>query len=107
MFLTQNFVDSGWCRHEFRVAQVEAAHERRNRIIVITYDNIEESDLMDTELKTYLRLHLYIKYEDLQFWPRLLYAMPHRSPNQEMPIRNDEIRMMELPRFRRRSEDET
>jgi protein toll len=78
VFLSASFIESDWCKHEFRAAQVEASHEQRNRIIVITYGNIEDTEKMDKELRTYLRLHLYIKFEDPRFWDKLRYAMPHQ-----------------------------
>ena len=76
VFITKNFLNSNWCRHEFRVAQIEALNQRQSRVIVITYGNIEASDEIDEELKSYLRMHLYIKYEDPRFWQKLCYAMP-------------------------------
>jgi TIR domain len=72
VFLTENFIDSHWCIHEFRAAQIESFNERRNRIIIITHGNVEVSEQMDAELRAYLRLHLYIKFEDPRFWEKLL-----------------------------------
>jgi protein toll len=76
-------MDSHWCRHEFRAAQTEASNERRNRIIVITSGDVNETDKMDEELQSYLRLHLYIKHEDPRFWQKLRYAMPHKKMDSE------------------------
>lgn len=80
VFLSEKFLRSHWCRHEFRAAQTEASNEGRKRIIVITYGEIDEtSNVIDEELKSYLRMHLYIKYEDPRFWSKIRYAMPHRK----------------------------
>lgn len=88
VFLSQNFIDSHWCRHEFRAAQTESFNERRNRIVVITHGDIVETDNMDEELKSYLRLHLYIKLEDPRFHQKLRYAMPHRKISNSCPVEN-------------------
>jgi protein toll len=81
----------------FRVAQVEALHEQRKRIIVITYGNVEETEQMDDELKIYLRLHLYIKYEDPIFWNKLCYAMPHQKLEADSFNLGRRGGMLELP----------
>jgi protein toll len=100
VFLTKKFIKSHWCKHEFRAAQVESFNERRNRIIVITHGNVEETDDMDDELRAYLRLHLYIKYNDARFWDKLRYAMPHRmNPDErQSPARGGRGGYLQLPR---------
>jgi hypothetical protein len=78
--VTENFIDSVWCRREFREAKIpELVDVKRNRIIVITHNNTENSDKMDDELNSYLRLHLFVKFEDPRFWQKLVYSMPHQN----------------------------
>jgi hypothetical protein len=48
---------------------------------VITYGDVDKSDKMDSDLRSYLNLHLYVKFEDPRFWQKLVYAMPHQNRN--------------------------
>jgi protein toll len=59
---------------------------------VITHGDVEANEQMDEELRSYLRLHLFVKHEDPRFWQKLLYAMPHRRNNQARQMsRNNEF----------------
>lgn len=60
------------------MAQTETFSEKRNRVIVILNGEIDELDKLDDDMKSYLKLHLYIKWGDPWFWQKLLYAMPHK-----------------------------
>ena len=92
--ITENFLDSHWCMHELRAAQTESFHERRRRLIVITHDGIEKSAKIGEELKAYLRMHLYIKFEDPRFWSKLRYAMPHKGETSSDDIPMDRLKIM-------------
>lgn len=78
IFLSSNFHLSDWCKYEFKMAQINGFNEQRNRVIVILDGEIEELDKLDEEIKSYLTMHLYIKWGDPWFWQKLRYAMPHR-----------------------------
>lgn len=61
------------------MAQVNTFNEKRNRVIVILHGEIDELENLDDEMKIFLKLHLYLKYNDTRFWAKLCYAMPHRK----------------------------
>lgn len=75
--LSQHFIDSVWARMEFRIAYQATLQDKRKRIIIILYKELEHFDGIDSELRAYLRLNTYLKWGDPLFWSKLRYAMPH------------------------------
>ena len=80
--------------HELKAAQTESFHERRRRLIIITHDGIKKSAKIGEELKAYLRMHLYIKFEDPRFWSKLRYAMPHKGESNSNDMSMDRLKIM-------------
>ncbi|EDW76095.1 uncharacterized protein Dwil_GK14848 [Drosophila willistoni] len=77
IILSQHFIDSVWARMEFRIAYQATLQDKRKRIIIILYKELENMDGIDSELKAYLKLNTYLKWGDPLFWSKLCYAMPH------------------------------
>ncbi|XP_062142801.1 protein toll [Drosophila sulfurigaster albostrigata] len=75
--LSQHFIDSVWARMEFRIAYQATLQDKRKRIIIILYKELQHFDGIDSELRAYLKLNTYLKWGDPLFWNKLHYAMPH------------------------------
>lgn len=79
IIMSKNFVRSEWGKMEFLVAQQQAQNEKRNRVVIIMYEELDSTatDLYP-ELKNYLKMNTYIKWSDPWFWNKLFYALPHK-----------------------------
>lgn len=75
--LSQHFINSVWARMEFRIAYQATLQDKRKRIIIILYKELEHFEGIDSELRAYLKLNTYLKWGDPLFWSKLHYAMPH------------------------------
>lgn len=75
LVVSQNFLDSEWCRFEFQTAHQQVLNERRNRVILVLLHDIN-TDKLDNTLKAYMRTRTYLKYDDAWFWEKLMFSMP-------------------------------
>lgn len=77
LLMTKEFVSSSWGIFEFRTAIKATSMDRRKRLIVIVYPGVEDFSELDSELRLYMKFNTYLRYDDSQFWKKLIYAMPH------------------------------
>lgn len=75
LVVSDNFLDSEWCRFEFQTAHQQVLSERRNRVILILMHDLD-AEKLDSTLKVYMRTRTYLKYDDPWFWEKLMFAMP-------------------------------
>lgn len=76
--VSKSYVKSVWGLMEFHVANVSAMAERRSRVIVILLEDVSENDILDPELRLYMRTNTYLRWRDPWFWNKLRYALPHK-----------------------------
>ncbi|KAL1488359.1 hypothetical protein ABEB36_014836 [Hypothenemus hampei] len=74
--LSNHFLESVWGKMEFRTAHTQAISEKRARVIVVIFGELDENKL-DDELKRYLTTNTYVKWGDKYFWEKLKFALPH------------------------------
>ncbi|CAL1541104.1 unnamed protein product, partial [Lymnaea stagnalis] len=95
LVVSDNFLDSEWCRFEFQTAHQQVLSERRNRVILILMHDLD-SEKLDSTLKVYMRTRTYLKYDDPWFWEKLMFAMPDiRQRKQDETLRQPSIHGIE------------
>ncbi|XP_077502891.1 toll-like receptor 2 type-2 [Amblyomma americanum] len=78
LVVTQNYVESEWCRWEFRVAQHRALEDNINRLIVVVVGDVRPEGV-DEELQRYMQETNYLRWGEAHFWDKLLYSLPKRD----------------------------
>ncbi|XP_022199062.2 toll-like receptor 6 [Nilaparvata lugens] len=82
--LSKNFIQSEWCRFEFKSALHEVLKDRRRRMIIVIYGELPQKDL-DPDLRLYLKTNTTIQWGDRQFWQKLRFAMPDARKSAPLP----------------------
>ena len=78
LVISNNFLQSEWCRMEFKQAHLKLLTEKRANLIMIMLETPKQ-DLMDKELKYYVKTNVYLNKNDKYFWPKLFQALPIRE----------------------------
>lgn len=90
--LSEHFLESVWGKIEFRMAHQKALAEQCARVIVIIYGDVNPDEIIDEELKAYLKTHTYIRADDKWFWYKLKYALPHSNNAKIRKTKSDHLR---------------
>ncbi|GAB6022859.1 defense response [Chamberlinius hualienensis] len=84
ILLSDNFIQSEWCRFEFKMAHIQMMKDRCNRVIVIVIGD-EVPNNLDSEMLLYMKTNTYLKFNDKLFWKKLYFALPDQT-NRLEPI---------------------
>ncbi len=84
--LSQNFVNSQWCRFEFSQAHFRLIEDQAFKIIVIALDDPKGLKNIPKLIKSYIKTGTYIENDNKLFWEKLFYQMPsgHRMVEPRM-----------------------
>ncbi|XKL67486.1 hypothetical protein PGB90_002977 [Kerria lacca] len=74
--LSKNFLQTEWCRFEYKSGLREVLRDRRNKIVFVLLGEIPSRDL-DPDLRLYLKMYSCIQWGDNLFWQKLKYFMPN------------------------------
>jgi len=75
--LSPNFLKSVWGKVEFKTAHAEALKDGTSKVIVVVYQDVGPCADLDEDLKAYLQMNTYLKWDSQWFWKQLMYALPH------------------------------
>ncbi|KAI5641120.1 TIR domain-containing protein [Phthorimaea operculella] len=75
--MSRRFIRSEWGRLEFQTAHMNGLAAGRIRVIMIILDDVLEKDELTPELRSYVRLNTYVRWDDPWFWEKLRYSLPH------------------------------
>ncbi|XP_073995187.1 toll-like receptor 6 [Rhodnius prolixus] len=76
--LSRNFLNSEWCRFEFKSPLHEVLKDRRRLLIVVLVGDFAPREL-DPDLRLYLKTNTCLQWGDSLFWQKLRFAMPDPS----------------------------
>ncbi|KAK8778012.1 hypothetical protein V5799_020647 [Amblyomma americanum] len=83
LLLTRNFLESEWCRWEFRLAYQRALEDHINRLVVVLVDDVA-LDVLDEDLREFVRAVNYIRWGEPNFWDKLLYSLPKKDSKRKL-----------------------
>lgn len=88
LVVSKNFVESEWCRFEFKSALHEGLKDKKGRLIVVALGEIQPKDV-DPELRVYMKHAIQVvNWGDRMFWEKLKFAMPDVGKCQSLMSRS-------------------
>ncbi|XP_055954422.1 toll-like receptor Tollo [Patella vulgata] len=78
LIISNNFLQSEWCKFEFQTAHHEVLTNHAENIVIVLLDDIDQ-DAVDPDLRTLLKTKTYVKYGDPWFWEKLYFALPDKD----------------------------
>lgn len=89
--LSKNFLNSNWCVYEFRAAQNDTVVRKKSKLIVILLEDFCFEDIADVNLRDYLKMNTYIKWDDRFFSTKLKYAMMMKKSKKLLRQPSDDL----------------
>ena len=78
LILSNSFLQSQWCKFEFKTAFVQSMSQKKRHLIMIILEELDKR-LTDTDLKRCLQTFTYVKKDDKLLWDKIVYALSHRG----------------------------
>uniref|UniRef100_A0A336LR06 CSON013483 protein n=1 Tax=Culicoides sonorensis TaxID=179676 RepID=A0A336LR06_CULSO len=76
VILSKNFINSFWGHEEFKLAYCKAMEGYEGHLIMIIHGDLKEiSNKLKPEMRSYVKTHTYLKWDDKWFWDKLKYAL--------------------------------
>ncbi|XP_076445217.1 uncharacterized protein LOC143283071 isoform X2 [Babylonia areolata] len=75
LLLSTHFLDSDWCRFEFRTAHQHVLREGGHRLVLVLMEDVAD-DQLDADLRMAMKTRTYLTLKDPWFWEKLYFAMP-------------------------------
>ncbi|KAH6945565.1 hypothetical protein HPB50_009016 [Hyalomma asiaticum] len=85
LVLTGNFVESEWCRWEFRLAYQRALEDHINRLVVVLVGEVAPGSL-DEDLRAYVQATNYVRWGEPNFWDKLVYSLPKTNAKRKLVV---------------------
>ncbi|KAK8782028.1 hypothetical protein V5799_016631 [Amblyomma americanum] len=79
----RNFVESEWCRWEFRLAHQRALDDNINRLVIVLVDE-EAAGALDGDLRLYVRAANHLRWGEPNFWERLQRSLPNNGAHKKV-----------------------
>ncbi|KAL3185279.1 hypothetical protein MRX96_031138 [Rhipicephalus microplus] len=81
----RNFVDSEWCRWEFRLDYQRAMEDHVNQLVIELIDGVVP-DAVDERLRAHVQATSYVRWGESNFWDELLYSLPKRNAERKLVV---------------------
>uniref|UniRef100_A0A182QDR2 TIR domain-containing protein n=1 Tax=Anopheles farauti TaxID=69004 RepID=A0A182QDR2_9DIPT len=95
--LSKHYLESMWGQMEFQTAYDQSVTDKRNRVILIVYDDIGNIDQLDPQMRGYINTNTYLRRDDRWFWEKLQYAMPHPRRIRGTRASIDKLNLLQPP----------
>lgn len=75
--LSQNFLSSSWGLFEFQTAYKQMKSQSSTKLIIIVYGDLEKllTTSLEPDMKQYLKMNLYVRWDDKLFLEKLKFAL--------------------------------
>ena len=76
IIMLQYFLKSYWGMLEFRMAYHQMFADKRLRLVVVKYGEIDSTGMLNPELQQYFQMNTFVEWCDPYFWKKFLYLLP-------------------------------
>ncbi|OQR78636.1 slit3 protein-like [Tropilaelaps mercedesae] len=89
--LSEHFLQSEWCRYEFKSAHHEVLNNgSSHKLIVIFLGRVSYREL-DPEIRLWLKHSTFLHWGEKSFWDKLRYSMPSDAPRHRSKLMRSDL----------------